>query len=238
MPPRAAPVPPRNPLAELVAVRHAESTANVRFAAARRGGGPVEIPSEPRDADVPLSDTGLAQAAALGRWLAGLGADRGPELVVCSPYLRAGHTWELMAEAAAPGPWPAPLVDERLRDREMGVFELLPGRVIRERVPDEADRRERLGDWYYRPPGGESPADVALRVRDLLTELAGAVPGRRVLLVAHDAVVAAVRHVLAGLGAPPPVGEEPVANASVSRWVGDGDRLRLVTYGAVDHLPG
>ncbi|TDC13313.1 histidine phosphatase family protein [Streptomyces sp. 8K308] len=228
-------MPPRHPLAELVAVRHGESTANVLFATARRG-GPVVIPPEPRDADVPLTEAGRAQSFALGRWLAALAPGRRPELVLSSPYLRARRTWSLMAEAAGGG-WPAPLVDERLRDREMGAFGLLPEAVIRDRAPEEAERRARLGDWHYRPPGGESLADVVLRVRDLIAELAGAAAGRRVLLVAHDAVVAAVRQVAAGLGAPPPVDEEPVPNASISRWVGDGGRLRLVEYGATDHLP-
>ncbi|MFD5320451.1 histidine phosphatase family protein [Streptomyces sp. NPDC127098] len=236
MEPAGAPIPPRLPLAELVAVRHGQSTANVLFATARRG-GPVVIPSEPRDADVPLSESGRAQSVALGLWLAALAPGSRPELVLSSPYLRARHTWTLMAEAAGGG-WPAPLVDERLRDREMGVFGLLPEAAIRERAPEEAERRDRLGDWFYRPPGGESLADVVLRVRDLLTELAAAAAGRRVLLVAHDAVVAGVRQVAAGLGAPPPPGdEEPVPNASISRWVGDGGRLRLVGYGATDHLP-
>ena len=39
---------------------------------------------------------------------------------------------------------------------------------IREQYPEEAQRRDLLGKFYYRPPGGESWADVALRVRSLL----------------------------------------------------------------------
>jgi len=40
---------------------------------------------------------------------------------------------------------------------------------LRER--QEAARRARLGKLYYRPPGGESWADVALRLRSFLSEL-------------------------------------------------------------------
>jgi broad specificity phosphatase PhoE len=101
----------------------------------------------------------------------------------------------------------------------------------------EAERREQVGDWYYRPPGGESLADVTLRVRDLLRELCEGASGRHVALIAHDAVVVAVEQVLAGIGAPPP-DLVPVPNASVSRWEGDGTTMRPVVRGEIRHLDG
>ena len=52
------------------------------------------------------------------------------------------------------------------------------------RLPDEAARRSRLGKFYYRPPGGESWADVLLRLRALLRELREDHPDGRVLLFA------------------------------------------------------
>ncbi|MFI9723972.1 histidine phosphatase family protein [Streptomyces sp. NPDC052396] len=107
--------------------------------------------------------------------------------------------------------------------------------AARWRSPQE--RRARVGEWFYRPPGGESLADVAVRLRDLPVELRDAAAGRRVLVVAHDAVAVAVRHVLAGLGSPVP-DLTPVPNASISRWTGDRIRLRLAEYGASAHLKG
>lgn len=209
-------------------VRHGQSTANAAFAAGDPVGG--------SDADVGLSELGVHQADLAGRWFAGL--RHGPDLVVCSTYRRAGDTWAGMAHtAAALGAVLPPVVaDERLRDREMGVFELLPPAALLARDPAEAERRARLGDWAYRPPGGESVSDVALRVRDFLHELDRTLPGGRVLLVAHDAVVAAVRFVAEGVGAVPPAGVPPVPNASVSRWSGDGRRLRLVRWADTAHL--
>lgn len=220
-------------VAYLAAVRHGESTANVAFAAAAEGAS-----SEPLagiDADVGMSPLGWRQARLLGRWLAALPAADTPQAVVRSPYLRARQTWgEMAAEAArlgAPG-GAAVLTDERLRDREMGVFELHPPAVLRARDPREADRRAALGEWAYRPPGGESLADVALRVRGFLADLATS-GYERVLLVGHDATVACLDHVLAGLGAAPP--RAPVPNASVSTWR-HGVRE---SFGATDHLvPG
>jgi phosphohistidine phosphatase len=64
------------------------------------------------DADRPLTDQGLQQAAAVGRWLqdAGLVPDR----VVVSPAFRAIRTWEGAAgQLTTP---PTPIVDERIYD--------------------------------------------------------------------------------------------------------------------------
>ncbi|MEU3557953.1 histidine phosphatase family protein [Streptomyces fragilis] len=223
-------------LAGLWAVRHGQSTANVAFAAAEASHSTEPVPG--RDRDVPLTALGAAQARALGAWLAAPAPAGGPDLVVCSPYLRARRTWELMASRAAElgVPQPHALVDERLRDREMGVFELHPATALRARAPQEAARRELLGDWYYRPPGGEAFTDVAVRVGQFVSDLAAAAPGRRVLVVAHDGVLVALRHVLAGIGAAAPEPPPPVPNASVSHWDGDGRRLRPVTWGDTAHL--
>lgn len=227
---------PPCPLGGLWAVRHGESTANVAFAAAEESGSTSPVPG--RDRDVPLSALGTTQAAALGDWLAGQEPEAGPDLVVCSPYLRARQTWAVMADGAA-GPGTPPrdvLVDERLRDREMGVFELHPPAALRARAPEEAARRELLGAWWYRPPGGEAFTDVAVRVGQLVSDLGRAAPGRRVLVVAHDGVIIALRHVLAGIGAAAPEELPPVPNASVSSWSSDGHRLNLAAWGDTAHL--
>src|SRR4051794_12806430 len=55
-------------------VRHAESMGNVADARAHeQGAGRLTL--DVRDPDVALSETGCAQAQALGRWMAGLPAD-------------------------------------------------------------------------------------------------------------------------------------------------------------------
>lgn len=226
-------------LARLTVIRHGQSTANVLFAEAEETGDPALAVPERTDAGVPLSRWGVRQARAVGRWFARLSPADRPEIVVCSPYLRAVQTWDAVAVTAREANVPAAdaLIDERLRDREMGALELMTGPAIRERAVDEAARRERVGEWFYRPPGGESLADVTVRVRDFLNEVRVPAAGRHVLLVTHDSVAAAVRRVLAGVGAPPP-DPEPVRNASVSTWEGDGTRMRLSRFGAVDHLEG
>ncbi|KNB53096.1 hypothetical protein AC230_09915 [Streptomyces caatingaensis] len=206
---------------ELIAVRHGESVANVLFERGRRDGIAVVLTGG-GDADVPLSEAGRAQAARTGRRLAGR---EPPDAGVVSPYRRARETWDAIAGQVAA--LPPPRVDARLRDRDMGELYGLNETALRERAPAEAAR---LAEWDHRPPGGESLADVAARVREALGELTGA---RRVLLVAHDAVIVALRHVLSAGGERPGARPWPVPNASVSRWVREDGRLRLAAFGEV-----
>lgn len=224
-------------LTELVAVRHGESTANVRFARVAAGVMAPPLP-EGRDADVPLSPRGVAQATALGRWLVERRSGTRPQAVVCSPFLRARHTWRAMAAEAARLGVPAPPVrlDDRLRDRDMGEFTLLTPTEIRTRAPAESERRATLGDWAYRPPGGESLADVTSRVRGFMADVTVAPDAERVLLVAHDAVLLALRAILAGDSSDAVVPDRPLPPASVTRWIGNGTAPRLVEYGDTRHL--
>lgn len=213
---------------ELVAVRHAESLANVAFRDAETSGASVELGC--RDADVALSPRGSQQATALGHWLQKRPL---PEVVYCSPYLRARQTWRIAAGELSDAQ-PA-VADERLRDREMGQLELLTPAMIRHRHPEEGRRRADVGDFYYRPLGGESLADVALRLRSFLRDLDRT---RRTLLIGHDAVVLLLRYLTESASEEDLLQVPPVANASVSRWtMAPGRTLRLVAYNEIGHLP-
>lgn len=229
----------RTRVAELTVVRHGQSVANTAFATAEAG-GPAGPELTGRDADVALSPTGWAQADQLGRWLAGLPAGRRPQAVVCSPYLRARQTWTRMAAVAAGlgVAAPAAALDERLRDRAMGVLELMTAAAIAERFPAEAARCAREGEFRYRPPGGESFLDIAARLRTLLHDLDAGHAGERVLLVAHDAVVLMLRQLIEELSLVEleVLAREPVANASVTRFDGRSGRLAVAEYNVTAHL--
>lgn len=215
-------------------VRHGQSTGNA-LAQAAEAGGLEEIAIPERDADVPLSDLGRAQARAVGQWLADLpGGDR-PQVAVVSPYLRTRQTAEIaLAGAGIPA-----VLDERLRDRELGVLDLLTTRGVEARLPEEAARRRRLGKFYYRPPGGESWADVLLRLRSLLGDLRGTHPGGRVILFGHEALVLLVRYLMEDLDEASLMEiarATALGNCSVSSWRSDGERLRPERFNAVEHL--
>ena len=169
--------------ASLWVVRHGESAGNIaRDHAESNAAQMIDIAE--RDVDVPLSDLGERQARALGEWIAGMDSAEQPTLVVASSYVRAIQTAEITKQAAG---LDVPLrIDERLREREFGVLDRLTRLGIRERFPQEAALRSRLGKFYHRPAGGESWTDVIARVRAALTDLRLDVPGERVLIVAHQ----------------------------------------------------
>jgi broad specificity phosphatase PhoE len=214
--------------------RHGESIGNVAWRAAEAD-GLDEAGVSMRDADVPLSATGRRQAVALGRRLAALPVDGRPTAVLSSPYVRAAETARIaLAEIGGP-----PVrYDERLRDRETGVLYPLTRRGIEARFPEEAARKRLVGKFYYRPPGGESWADVALRLRGALSDVERDHPDGRVLVVAHDAVVVLTRYVVERLSEPEVLDIERtlVANGSMTMWARQEDDLRLVTFNATDHL--
>ena len=215
-------------------LRHGQSSGNVAAQAAEVGGlDVIDIPE--RDADVPLSDTGREQAAAVGRWLADQPDDNRPQIAVVSPYLRTRQTAELaLGDLGIPS-----VIDERLRDRELGVLDLLTSRGVANLLPDEARRRKRLGKFYYRPPGGESWTDVLLRLRSLLRDLRADHPDGRVLLVGHEAVVLLVRYLAESLTEAELMDvarSTTIANCSISTWRRSGDALKPEVFNFVDHL--
>ncbi|GKV72709.1 MULTISPECIES: histidine phosphatase family protein [Pseudarthrobacter] len=223
---------------ELLLIRHGESEGNVAATDARMAGAEV-IAVPARDADVNLSGTGQEQAKALGAALARIAEEFRPDAVVSSPYARAFQTAEIAVEAAG---WPVKVqLDERLRDRELGILDRLTRLGVEKRYPEEAERREWLGKMYYRPPGGESWADVALRLRSVLDELNNLGSGHRVMLVCHDALIMLFRYVLEGMTEKELLdlaASTSVLNASITRFVrpaGEGP-WTLESFNVADHL--
>ena len=221
---------------ELLLVRHGESTANVARERAELSGA-EQIAVEARDADVGLSELGQRQSEALGLWLA-TQADCRVDAVWSSPYRRARDTATNALTAA--GLDLDIRIDERLRDKELGILDTFTSTGIRNRFPEEAERRRWLGKFYYRAPGGESWADVALRVRSVLADIVGS--GRHhPMIVCHDAVIMLFRYVCEGLDETTVVDiarADPVGNTAVSRLAAAADApgWALVEYNSQAHL--
>ena len=225
-------------VAELILIRHGQSTSNVAFPEADAA-GLLESGLSGRDTDVELTDLGQEQAEAVGRWLAALPAEMRPDVVITSPYLRARETWRIAAEASGLS-FPEPSTDDRLVDRLLGDLEMMTRAAITQRFPDEAGRRSAAGEYRYRPPGGESFADIEVRLRSFLADLNRDRSGHRVVVVAHDAVVLMMRAVIEHLDWDRVVQVSTgnsVRNASITRFDGSSGRLVLDRYNSVDHLP-
>ena len=223
--------------ASITLVRHGESVGNLADTRAHEAEADV-LDLDDRDADVALSPRGREQASALGTWLDGeAGRDALPDVVVSSPYRRAAET----AERALARTGLSVTYDERLRERDLGVFDGLTGRGIRARYPEEAERRGRLGKFYYQPPSGESWADVVLRIRSLMIDLER-LDGAHLWLVTHQAVIMSVRYVLEELTEQALLEVDrstPLPNASMTVYERVDDGFVLQRYGdatAVEHL--
>ncbi|MCU1360064.1 MAG: histidine phosphatase family protein [Ilumatobacteraceae bacterium] len=197
-------------------LRHGQSLGNIARELAHESRAEMLDIAE-RDMDVPLSDLGKQQAAAFGRWL-GQQSDP-PDVVLSSPYLRAAQTAQIALAAA--GLDRAVHLDERLRERELGILDLLTQHGVATRYPVEAERRKRLGKFYHRPPGGESWVDVALRIRSLRDSLAREHLGKRVLMVSHEVVIVIWRYLLDDLVEAEALAlsrDHPLANCSLTRY--------------------
>jgi ribonuclease H / adenosylcobalamin/alpha-ribazole phosphatase len=176
-------------------VRHGESAANLASKTAEHA-GQLEVPLHHRDMDTPLTDTGRAQAAALGTWLQD--SDK-PDTILSSPYVRTRQTLDIICSQFANQGLPNIHFDERLRERERGVFDGLTKAGVAARLPYEHDKRKFLGKFYHRAPGGESWCDVVQRLRAVVDRVHAQHAGERVMIVTHEVVIYCLRYILEDL---------------------------------------
>lgn len=132
-------------------------------------------------ADPPLSDTGRAQAAAL----ADLIKHEGIDLIVASDLSRAIETAEIVGAMLG---LPKPVIDGRLRERDVGEISGLTRAEIEERFPGLLEKW-RTGE-LTKMPGGED--DITPRVSAGLQAVADSPDGSVVLVVTHGGVIGAI----------------------------------------------
>ncbi|RAY10723.1 histidine phosphatase family protein [Actinomadura craniellae] len=124
--------------------------------------------------DVPLDETGIAQAQRAARLLAGLR----PTAIVSSTLQRAAHTAQSLADVTGL----TVTHDPDLIERDGGKWEGLTGTEIRERYPAE--------HAIWQPPGGETSTQVAKRVGAALERALDRLPVDGVLVAAsHGAAL-------------------------------------------------
>jgi broad specificity phosphatase PhoE len=225
-------------------VRHGQSAGNVAREVAEAAGHPM-VDLATRDVDVPLSALGERQSTALGHWFKRMPPEERPTAVLASPYVRTRHTAALAREAAGLDQNDVALItDERLREREFGIFDRLTKAGIRAKFPEQAEMREAIGKFYHRPPGGESWCDVILRLRSVIDTLTRDYRGERVLIVAHQVVVLCFRYLFERMTEDQILGvdrEQDVANCAITSYrfqpsVGRRGKLALELYNFVAPL--
>ncbi|HLS13570.1 MAG TPA: histidine phosphatase family protein [Beutenbergiaceae bacterium] len=132
--------------------------------------------------DIPLNDTGRAQAAAAAPTLAQVQ----PVQIVSSDLARARDTAQELEDRTAV----AVSTDERLRERAFGDWEGLTHEQIEAGWP-QTFQHWRAGG-HPEGIGAELRAEVGRRVAEVATEVAAGHPeGTAVVLVAHGAAISA-----------------------------------------------
>ncbi|SHG56035.1 probable phosphoglycerate mutase [Jatrophihabitans endophyticus] len=209
-------VPPAGPPTRLVLVRHGSTvhSADKRFSGRN---------------DLPLNDAGRRQAAALaGRRYGQVAA------VVSSPLRRAVETAEAVA---GPLGLAVRIVDD-LVETDFGAWEGLTFAEARELDPAALDAWRASPDAA--PPGGESFAAVARRVRRAREEVIGAHPGGTVVVVSHVTPIKTL--VRLALDAPPAamfrLHLDTASVSTVDYWDDGNSSVRLVNDTAHLHPDG
>jgi probable phosphoglycerate mutase len=152
--------------------------------------------------DIPLDDVGRRQVL--------VGADalvrrHRATRIVSSDLVRAHATAQAYVAALArarggPGAVPPLLTDERLRETFCGAWEGLDIAEVTARWPQEWAAWRRGDDDQVRPPGGETRAEVARRMRAAIVEHADALePHDTLLIVSHGGAINLAISALLGL---------------------------------------
>jgi probable phosphoglycerate mutase len=172
--------------------------------------------------DVPLTQTGRAQAAHCGEILRDLlargGGAAGGFDYVSSPLSRARDTMEIMRATLGLDP-AGYAIEPRLAEIGFGEWEGLTYDEVMLRDPDVVARRE-ADKWEFVPPGGENYRQVALRVGAWYATLA-----RDTVVCAHGGTGRALIALL-GIAPPDQAVHEPIDQSVVYVL----EQSRLIRY--------
>lgn len=194
-------------------VRHGETAWN----AARRIQG---------HCDIPLNANGVAQARAAANGL----QREAFAAVYSSDLVRARHTADAIGCLLHVPVQPC----TDLRERHFGVFQALTHDECRRHYPADYGRLV-AREPDFDPPGGESLARLARRVRRCIDDLARRHRGDSLLLVTHGGVLDAVyRH---ATGRPLREPRNFALPNAACNWIEvDGDRWSLLAWADRTHL--
>lgn len=143
--------------------------------------------------DIPLNDTGRAQALHNGATLAGMLGDARGFQFISSPLQRARETMEIVRTRMELDPL-AYQTDPRLTEVSYGNLEGVTQAEMKAQDRELYYYRKQNA-WTFRPEGGESQMDVKHRVFEWYQSLE---PDGKYIITAHGAIGRVVRHLLAG----------------------------------------
>ncbi|MCI1788902.1 MAG: histidine phosphatase family protein [Actinomyces sp.] len=197
--------------------------------------------------DIPLNDTGRAQARCAGQLLAHrLGSGGMRARIACSPLARARETARIIAgelEAAGIRPvdeggavMPGPAVDDRLIERSYGLFEGLTRAEIEREMPDAFATWRRTGECAEADI--ESSQSTGERMRAAVEAHARGWAGSTLVIVSHGSAIVRGVEMMIGLDPLTFTGLRGLDNCHWSELVpgqaGDGWRLAAHNLGPIE----
>ena len=172
-----------------------------------------------------LSSVGQAQIQALGQWTKNVPFD----LIYSSDSLRAKQTAEAITQFSGH----ELQFDQRLREKNLGVFEGLTSEEARERHP-EVFRLFKTAGSKYVIDEGESTQQLQDRALEIVNEIRIKHPEERVLLVTHGGFIRVVMKHSLGLSLETPT-RFLIRNTGVFRLEWE-DKWLVSQMGGVSHL--
>jgi 2,3-bisphosphoglycerate-dependent phosphoglycerate mutase len=197
----------------IIAIRHGETSWNVD----------TRIQGQ---LDIPLNDTGHAQAARMAEALNG----EPVAVVYASDLSRAWETAQYLGRAVGAQVLP----EIALRERAFGEFEGKTFAQIEAELPDDA-RRWRTRDPAFTPRGGESLETLRDRVVSAVERLAAQHPGEQIAVVGHGGVMDVLYRAATRLHIQAPR-TWALANTAINRLLWSPSGFSLVGWADVRHL--
>jgi len=175
--------------------------------------------------DIPLSATGLAQAAAVAVALKGDTFDA----IYASDLVRVRQTAQPSADVLKK----QVVLDERLRERHYGVFQSITYVEAKERYPEDY-ARFRAKDLDFDFETGESLRAFNERSLEVIEEIVRGNSGKNVLIFTHGGVLEILYRHATGRGLTTPRDFE-IPNAALNR-VSYSGRWQIDVWADVHHL--
>ena len=175
--------------------------------------------------DVPLSPRGQAQLDGLRERIAG---EAPFAAVYCSTLRRAIGT-------AAAVPVPRPRLLRSLAEIDCGLLDGTPIEVVKREYAQIWAQNQAENDENFRWPGGESYTRFRRRVLRVVSGIAQAHAGQRVLIVTHAGVINQVLGTIAGQS-PARWSNFRPHNASITRVMWDGSSGEVEVFDDYAHI--
>jgi probable phosphoglycerate mutase len=176
--------------------------------------------------DVPLSEVGLSQAAAVSRILGKESFDA----IYSSDLVRVRQTAEPSAQILKK----EPILEKALRERHYGVFQGMTYADAKEKQP-EGYARFRAKDLDYDFGSGESLRDFNERCLSVFARIAEKHQGQGILVFTHGGVLEMIYRRVTGRGLSAPRDFE-IPNAALNRLELGAGGWRVLAWADISHL--